>query len=103
MPVPLETTMKRKANISKESRFHCVCPFCGYLVGWQTELSWCSKCFVEFTVTDRGIVFDDAKHTPRFAFAKAVMKSGGFGVVSNKSIDATDPAAEATETNDAGK
>lgn len=97
-PRPLEPTMKRKAKISEESRFHCVCPFCGYLVGWQTELAWCSKCFVEFSVTDRGIVFDDAKHTPRFAFAKAVMKSGGFGVVSNNGLHATTQAADENQS-----
>lgn len=66
--------MKKRAKISTASRLHWVCPFCGGLCDRITELRWCSKCFVEYSA---GGTFDDAKKTERFAFAKAVMKSGG--------------------------
>lgn len=66
--------MRKRARRHPESHLHWVCPFCGRPCDRYTELRWCSGCFVEYS--QRGVL-DDEKKTDRFAFAKAVQKSGG--------------------------
>ena len=66
--------MKRKAQPHPDSRLHWLCPFCGDPCDRFTALTWCSGCFVEYSSTG---VFDSKQKTERFAFAKALQKSGG--------------------------
>ena len=63
---------------------HVECPFCGFTVHWglpgsPTPYRWCSGCYTEFTVSESGrtVMFDTELKTPRFAWAKAIAKSGG--------------------------
>jgi len=66
--------MRKKAKPHSESRLHWICPFCGEPCDRFTTLTWCSGCFVEYSPTG---MFDDQRKTDRFAFAKALQKSGG--------------------------
>jgi len=43
----------------------------------MTELRWCSGCFTEWYKIGERYIFDDKRKTPRFAWAKAIQKSGG--------------------------
>jgi len=73
--------MKKKAKRSTVSRLHIVCPFCGQLVDWITELTWCGNCYVEWYETRSGVfIFDDKRKTERFIWAKAICKSGGMRI-----------------------
>jgi hypothetical protein len=69
--------MKKAAERSPNSRFHVICPFCGYEPTWHTEMTWCAGCYTEFTVKSGKVIFDDELRTPRFAWAKALAKTGG--------------------------
>ena len=71
--------MKTVAQRSPNSRFHVICPFCGYEPTWHTEMTWCAGCYTEFTVKDGQVIFDDQLKTPRFAWAKVLAKAGGAG------------------------
>ena len=53
------------------------CPFCGFPCTVNTPYSWCSGCYVEYYHSSEHVVFDTARKTPRFAWAKAIAKSGG--------------------------
>ena len=77
--------MKKTAERSSNSRWHVICPFCGYEPTWFTEMTWCAKCYTEFTVTNGKVVFDDKLKTPKFAWAKALAKAGGIKMT--KAID----------------
>lgn len=74
--------MKKKAKPHPESRLHWVCPFCETPCDRYTELRWCIGCYVEYS--PKGL-FDDQKKTERFAWAKALNKSGGASVAPNES------------------
>ena len=67
--------MKKVAQRSPNSRFHVICPFCGYEPTWHTEMTWCAGCYTEFTVQDGKVVFDDQLKTPRFVWAKVLAKA----------------------------
>lgn len=69
--------MKQVAKRSPNSRWHVICPFCGYEPTRFTEMTWCANCYTEFTVKNGEVIFDDELKTPRFALAKALAKSGG--------------------------
>ena len=71
-------TMKKAAKPHPESRLHVVCPFCDAPVDKFTDLRWCTSCNTEWYRGRNGIMFDDRRHTDRFAFAKAVVGAGGF-------------------------
>lgn len=57
------------------------CPFCKHPCDVMTAITYCGHCYVEF-YTDRNgdIVFDDKRKTERFAFAKALNKTGGISI-----------------------
>lgn len=58
--------------------FHMLCPFCGEHCDRTASLTWCSGCYVEWYKSRNGdFVFDTKRKTERFAFAKALCKSGG--------------------------
>ncbi len=81
--------MKRIAERVTDSPFHVTCPFCGHLCDRTAALAWCASCYVEYhTNRDGESVFDTARKTPRFAFAKALAKSGGIA------INAAEPEGE---------
>ena len=68
--------MKKKAK--RIDRLHVECPICGFLCDFRTALTWCAGCYTEFKVSPNGnVTFDTELKTERFAFAKALMKSGG--------------------------
>jgi hypothetical protein len=69
--------VKRESCRAPDSRLHIVCPFCGFYVDWMTELRWCSGCYVEWFKRGDKFIFDNRRKTPRFAFAKALQRSGG--------------------------
>lgn len=76
--------MKRPA-LPHESKLHVTCPFCSAPVDYFTALTWCGTCFVEWYKNRAGkVVFDDERKTERFAFAKAVCKSGGAKIAAKK-------------------
>jgi hypothetical protein len=66
--------VKKQANRHPKSRLHWLCPFCGEACDAITELRWCSGCYTEYSQSG---MFNDKQKTRRFAFAKALMKSGG--------------------------
>ena len=60
---------------------HVTCPFCEFLVTifLADNMPWCGNCFVEWYRSRDGerIMFDDQRKTPRYAWAKALGRSGG--------------------------
>jgi len=61
------------------------CPFCGARTVYNQAMPWCTACGVEYYVSRKDdpvtgrtrYVFDNKRKTQRFAFAKAVIASGG--------------------------
>lgn len=72
---------KRIAKPHASSQFHVVCPFCGAACDKSAALTWCAGCHVEYRRRRDGVIeFDNQLRTPRFAYAKAVMKAGGLSM-----------------------
>jgi hypothetical protein len=72
--------MKKEASRHPDSRFHIICPFCGTLNDRFTAITFCGNraCLVEWHRTRDGrYIFDTCRKTERFAWAKAVVGSGG--------------------------
>jgi len=72
--------MKKEAQRSGE-RFLYICPFCEAYVDVMTYLKWCGQCGCEWYHNRNGdVIFDTNRKTPRFAWGKAVQKSGGIKI-----------------------
>ncbi len=68
--------MKKIAR--RHSVFHVICPFCETLCESRAYLAWCTGCYCEYYTRKNGdVIFDTNRKTPRFAWAKAICKSGG--------------------------
>ena len=71
----------KKVATKYQGPFHVECPFCGCLCDRNATLTWCVNCYCEYYKNRKGeVVFDNRRKTPRFAVAKTLAKSGGFGL-----------------------
>lgn len=70
---------RRYGRTHPTSYLHVICPFCGHACDRSTPISFCAGCHVEYYTSESGktVIFDTERRTPRFAWAKALMKSGG--------------------------
>jgi formylmethanofuran dehydrogenase subunit B len=76
--------MREIAKLHPASYLHVICPFCGTLCDKTTALTWYSGCFCEYYKSKSGkVIFDTIKNTPRFAWGKAIQKSGGVRIFPN--------------------
>ena len=72
--------MKTKVKTFREGIGRYFTCNCGALQAINTNMPWCSTCFVEYTIARTSITLDTEIRTDRFLWAKAVGRAGGLKI-----------------------